>query len=307
VLRYGDLPIPEPAPDEVLVRVAAAGVNPIDRRLRAGELQEYFTRAFPITPGWDFSGRIERAGSAVSGWQPGDAVLGLAFTWHLHGGTCAEYACVRAESLAAKPADLSWHQAAALPLVSLTAWQALQEYANVQPGQSVLIQAGAGGVGSVAIPMAKHLGARVHATCGSANVDYVRSLGADHVIDYSRTDYARAIREREPDGLDVIIEALTGEPCITTAVRLTRTGGTVVYLNNEPPDLPEIRARGIRSTFLHHRADGPMLAELVGLFVGGTLPVPPIAVRPLAEAAEAHRVSERGHTRGKVVLHVQDL
>ncbi|MDP2325607.1 MAG: NADP-dependent oxidoreductase [Gammaproteobacteria bacterium] len=307
MLRYGDLPIPEPATDEVLVRVAAAAVNPIDRRLRAGELQEYFTRAFPITPGWDFSGRIERTGSAVSGWSPGDDVLGLAFTWHLHGGTYAEYACVKAESLAAKPAPLSWHHAAALPLVSLTAWQALHEYANVLPGQSVLIQAGAGGVGSVAIPMAKHLGARVYATCGSANVDYVRGLGADHVIDYSKTGYARIIRQREPEGLDVVIESLTGEPCVTTAVQLTRSGGTVVYLNNEPPDLPEVSARQIRSTFLHHRADGPMLAELVRLYVAGILRIPPITVRPLTEAADAHRVSESGRTRGKVVLHVQDL
>lgn len=109
VLRYGDLPIPEPGSDEVLVRVAAAAVNPIDRRLRTGELQEYFTRDFPITPGWDFSGRIERSGSAVVGFRPGDDVLGLAFTWHLHGGTYAEFACVEAQALAALgPSQSRW-------------------------------------------------------------------------------------------------------------------------------------------------------------------------------------------------------
>ena len=174
VLQVGELPIPEPADDEVLVQVAAAGVNPIDRRLRSGELTEYISRTFPVTPGWDLAGRIVKTGSDVTGWKVGDEVVGLAFTWSIQHGTNAEFAPVKAASIAAKPHKLSFDQAAALPLVSLTAWQALAEFGNLQAGQTVLIQAGAGGLGSVAIPIAKHLGATVYTSCSSENADYVR-------------------------------------------------------------------------------------------------------------------------------------
>jgi NADPH2:quinone reductase len=307
VLAAGELPVPEPGAGQVLVRIAAAGVNPIDRRLRSGELQPFFQRQWPITPGWDFAGRIEQLGPDVTGWRVGDEVLGLAFSWFLHAGTYAEYAAVDAGCIAGKPGGFSFEQAAALPLVSLTAWQALQEYGELGPGQTVLIQAGAGGVGSVAIPMAKHLGAKVYTTASAAKHDYVRRLGADAVIDYRDTDYVEAILQAEPEGLDLVVEALESETAIRNAIRLAKPGGAVVYLNNEPPDVPEIAAKGIRSTFLHHRADGAMLAELVRLFENGTLPLPPVDVMPLEQAAEAHRRSESWRSVGKIVLRVQDL
>jgi NADPH2:quinone reductase len=307
VLQFGERPIPEPAADEVRVRIAAAAVNPIDRRLRAGELADYFQREFPIIPGWDFAGRIDRVGSDVRGFKAGDDVCGLAFTWFLHGGTYAEYACVKAESIAAKPAAMSWAVAASLPLVSLTAWQALDEFAQLKAGQSVLIQAGAGGVGSVAIPMAKHLGVRVITTASTRNIDYVRSRGADEVIDYTTTDYVAAVRRLAPGGLDAVVESLWGDDVVNAALTLVRDGGAVVYLNNEPPPSPDIERRHIRTQFLHHRADGTMLAQLVALYADGRLPLPEVHVRPLAEAVDAHRQSESTRTRGKVVLHVQDL
>lgn len=259
VLRVGERPMPRVLPDEVLVKVAAAGVNPIDRRLRGGELQEFFQREWPIVPGWDVAGRIVKVGADVAGWKEGEDIVGLAFTWHLHHGTYAEYVPVKAASIARKPAMFSFTEAAALPLVSLTAWESLAEYAELKRGQSVLIQAGAGGLGSVALSIARHLGARAYTTTRQENFDYVRSRGAEHAIDYSTHDYTSVIKEREPEGVDVVLETLTGDAIVKNAIRLVKPGGTVVYMNNEPPDMPEIAARNVRTKFLHHRPDGQSL------------------------------------------------
>jgi len=304
VLQYGDLPMPPLAPHQVMVKVAAAAVNPIDRRLRGGELQEYITRTFPVIPGWDFSGVITEVGAEVEGWSVGDAVIGLAFTWSIQYGSYAEYLPVDATAICAKPASVSFQQAAALPLVSLTAWQSLQEYGELTTGQTALIQAGAGGIGSVAIPMAKHLGATVYTTCSAANVDYVKGLGADVVIDYTREDYVAAIREHEPDGVNLVLETLYGDDISRDAIALTADGGVTVFMNNEPPELDDIAARGIKTMFLHHRPDGAMLAELAALYEAGRLPVPPVTVMPLSEAREAHLRSESMRTRGKIVLEI---
>lgn len=302
VLTLDDLPMPEAGPGQLLVKVAAAGVNPIDRRLRAGELQDFFQRTWPIFPGWDFSGTVAGIGEGVEGWSVGDRVMGLAFTWHLHHGSYAEYLPVDVGAVTRIPDTLNFVQAAAMPLVSLTAWQALHEFAQLGKGSKVLIQAGAGGVGSVAIPMAKYLGAKVYTTTRAENWDYVTSRGADVPIDYSTSDYVSIIREAEPEGLDCVLETLIDETAVVDAIKLTRDGGSVPYMNNEPPDLPEIAERGINTAFLHHRADGEMLAFLVGLFADGTLPLPEIRTVPLEKARDAHRQSESGTTRGKLVL-----
>lgn len=304
VLQLGELPTPEPEPHQVLVEVVATSVNPIDRRLRNGELQAYITRTFPVIPGWDLAGRIVALGEAVSGWQIGDEVAGLAFTWSAQHGTYAEFVPVDAGAIATKPDALSFTEAAALPLVSLTAWQALTEFGGLRAGQSVLIQAGAGGVGSVAIPMAKHLGARVYTTASAASASYVRALGADHVIDYRKVDYAKALLDEEPEGVDLVLELLLGEGIAETAVELCRTGGCVAYMNNEPPDLPALTQRNIKAEFIHHRPDGAMLAKLLTAFAEGVFALPHIQVWPLEKAREAHQLSEAGHTRGKVVLEI---
>jgi NADPH:quinone reductase-like Zn-dependent oxidoreductase len=307
VLQVGERPRPSPAADELLVQVAAAGVNPIDRRLRNGELQSFFTRTWPIVPGWDVAGRVVEVGRDVRGWNCGDDVVGLAFTWTLQHGTYAEYTPVKAASIARKPSELSFAQAAALPLVSLTAWESLVEYAELRSAQSVLVQAGAGGLGSVAIAIARHLGATVYTTTRAQNFDYVRSRGADHPIDYTREDYAEYLRRHEPDGVDVVLESLTGDDVVEKAIRIVKRGGTVVYMNNEPPEMPEIAERSIRTKFLHHRPDGESLARLMQLYRTGELPLPPVEVMPLEQAIAAHRRSESRTTRGKVVLHVQDI
>ncbi len=307
VLQLGELPVPKPAPNQVLVQVAAAGVNPIDRRLRGGELQEYITRTFPVVPGWDLAGRIAEVGDEVTDWHVGDEVLGLAFTWSIQHGSYAEYTPVDASAIASKPTELSFTEAAALPLVSLTAWQSLAEFGELKSGQTVLIQAGAGGLGSVAIPMAKHLGATVYTTARQDNSEYLRSRGADHVIDYTSVDYETAVRDLEPEGVDLVLESLLGEGVAEAAIRLAKTGGVVVFMNNEPPDIPDIAERQIKTEFLHHRPDGQMLAELAALYSDGSLPLPQIEVLPLEAAVDAHRRSESKRTRGKLVLVVQDL
>lgn len=307
VLTFGDLPVPEPAEDEVLVQVAAAGVNPIDRRLRAGELQEYITRTFPVVPGWDLSGKIDKVGSAVKNWKEGDAIVGLAFTWSIQHGTYAEYAPVKAESIALKPESIPYDVAAGLPLVSLTAWESLVEYGELKSGQTVLIHAAAGGLGSVAVSIAKYLGCKVYATASEKNINYVRELGADVVIDYRNANYAEVIRAQEPQGLDLVLQSLLDDDISREAIELCKDGGTVVYLNNEPPELAEIESRGIKTKFLHHRPDGESLGNLMGLFASGALRLPPVEILPLEKAKEAHIKSESGRTVGKVVLHVQNL
>ena len=307
VLQIGELEKPSCSAEQVLVEVAAAGVNPIDRRLRAGELQEYIQRTFPVTPGFDFSGRIAEVGEAVADWQVGDEIMGLAFTWSIQHGTYAEFAPVDATAIARKPLNASFAQAAGLPLVSLTAWQSLLEFGRLSAGKTVLIQAGAGGVGSVAIPMAKYLGATVYTTASAANADYVRALGADVVIDYQKESYESTILSAEPEGVDMVLEALLGDGTDEAAIRITKSGGAVAYMNNEPPDMPDISDRGIRAEFIHHRADGAMLSELGALYEQDILPLPQIETLPMTAAVEAHLRSESRRTRGKLVLSIANL
>jgi NADPH2:quinone reductase len=307
VLKAGDLPVPEPRRGQVLIKVAAAAVNPIDRRLRAGELQPFFQRTFPIVPGWDASGRIVKIGAGVRGWEIGEAVAALAFSWQLQHGTYAEYVPVAASAIARIPPGLSFAQAAALPLVSLTAWQAVVEEAELQEGQSILIQAGAGGVGSAAIPIASSLGARVYTTARGENFRYVQARGAAHVIDYTQENYLQAVRRLEPEGVDVVVESLEDERAVNGALDIVKPGGSVIYLNNEPPASPAIAQRKIHSLFLHHRADGAMLGGLLERFAHGAWPLPEIETLPLSAAIDAHRRSESWRTRGKLVLEVAAL
>lgn len=300
LLNLGDLPVPEPGPDELLIRVRAAGVNPADWKLRAGRFKSAMPYAFPIIPGWDAAGEVVDFGEQVTGFHRGARVHAYVVKPVVQWGTCAEYVTVPARDVAFTPVALDDVQAAAIPLAGLTAWQALVGFAGVEAGQTVLIHAASGGVGSFAVGIAKQRGATVIGTAGLANADYVRSLGADSVVDHNAPDMAAGIRAAAPEGVDVVLDAVGGE-ALRMSYELLNPGGAIVSLV-ERPDHDQCAHRDLACTQHSSRPDGRQLAELSQLIADGTIPLPEIRTMPLERIAEAHRLSEAGHVRGKIVL-----
>ena len=223
-------------------------------------------------------GDIVELGAEVEGqWQVGDKVMGLAFTWAIS-GTYAEYVPVDATAIAHAPGGglLPGGGAATGKPDGLAVAARIRRTVRGTDGPD---SGGLGGCGQVAF-LAKHLGATVYSTCSAANADYVKQRGADVVIDYTSQDYAAVIRDQSPEGVDLVLETWLGDGIAETAIRLAKDNGVVVFMNNEPPEMEEIARRGIKTQFLHHRADGAMLAELGQLYESGALPVPPIEVLP---------------------------
>jgi NADPH:quinone reductase-like Zn-dependent oxidoreductase len=295
VLQIDTVPRPAPGPGELLVRVHAAGVNPIDAALRAGHGRGFIDVELPYVPGFDFSGEIAALGAGVEGLGLGDAVFGMvALT---RGGTHAGYVVVKPEEVARKPVRASHTQAAALPLVGLTAWQALIDTAGLAAGQTVLIHAGAGGVGSAAIQLAKARGARVIATASEANLDFLRELGADLAIDYRNQRF-----EEYVDAVDVVLDPIGGETQ-QRSLAVLKDGGVLVSLvglgpaANNPP-------RGIRALAILVQPNAEQLGQLAALVDAGELRPEVSLTLPLSRAAEAHRQIETRRTRGKVVLRI---
>lgn len=292
MLRLQQWPRPKPAADEILVRVHAAGVNPVDGVVRAGE----WGIPAPLVPGFDLSGVVEEVGADVTKLQVGDEVFALLDLQR--GGAYAEYAVVKSSEAARKPVRVSHAEAASLPLVALTAWQALFETADLQPGQTVLIHAGAGGVGSVAIQLAKWRGATVIATASQPNHDFMRDLGADVVIDY------RTQRFEEITGLvDVVLDPIGGDTQVRS-LGVLRDGGILVGLLG-------LTAAGrspgaVRAVAILVRPDSTQLRRIAELVDDGSLQPIVTHLVPLARAPEAHIQSETGRTRGKIVLQVVD-
>ncbi|MCX5206173.1 NADP-dependent oxidoreductase [Streptomyces sp. NBC_00237] len=296
VLRIVEVPRPVPGPAEVLVRVCAAGVNPTDWWHRAtGGL----AGDVPIRLGWDVSGVVEAIGPGVTLFAPGDEVFGMP-RQPAPAGTYAEYVVSPARHLAAKPPTLSHVEAAALPLAALTAWQALVDTAGLRPGQRVLIHAAAGGVGHLAVQIAKERGAHVIGTARTANHAFVRGLGADEVIDYTRTDFTAAARN-----VDVVIDTIGGDYG-PRSLQTLRPGGIVVSLASpaEAHLADRARALGLRSTFMITEADRAGMREIASLAASHRLRVRVDTVLPLDQAATAHEIGERGRTAGKIVLTV---
>ncbi|WP_067812806.1 NADP-dependent oxidoreductase [Actinomadura kijaniata] len=298
VLKIIEVPRPVPGPAEVLVRVRAAGVNPTDwwHRTTGGLAGDA-----PVRLGWDVSGVVKAVGPGVTLFQPGDEVFGMP-RQPAPAGTYAEYVASPARHLAAKPAGLSHVEAAALPLAALTAWQALVDTADVRPGQRVLVHAAAGGVGHLAVQIAKARGAYVVGTARTVNHDFVRGLGADEVIDYTRTDFVTAAR-----AIDVVIDTIGGDYG-PRSLRTLRPGGVVVSLASpaEARLADEARALGLRSIFMITEADRAGMREIASLAGSGRLRARVDTVLPLEQAAKAHEIGEAGHTAGKIVLTVSD-
>ncbi|HEX2064633.1 MAG TPA: NADP-dependent oxidoreductase [Acidimicrobiales bacterium] len=289
VLRYEEAPRPEPGAGEVLVQVRAAGVNPVDWKTRsgAGMVKKFEGDRLPLVLGWDASGVVE---------EVGDEVCGLV-RFPQPGGTYAEYVTAPAGQLAGKPGSLSHAAAAGLPLVGLTALQALIEAAGLEQGQTVLVHAGAGGVGHVAVQLARWRGARVVATASARNADFLTSLGVVQAIDYTATPF-----EEEVSDVDVVLDPIGGE-VFDRSLEVLRPGATIVSLREREPQ-ERAGGRNVRGMYVLVRPEGSQLRELAQLADAGHVSVVVQDELPLGDVAKAHETSETGHTRGKLVLKV---
>lgn len=293
-MRLEDAPLPVLAEGDVLVRVVAAAINPVDWKIREGYFKDMLPHRLPLIPGWDVSGVVAAVGPGVSGFQVGDEVYSRPDI--SRDGAYAEYIAVRANELAPKPAGLDHVHAAAVPLAALTAWQALFENANLQAGQSVLIHAAAGGVGTYAVQLAKGRGARVIATASAANHDYLRALGADQVIDY------RSQRFEDAVPVDVVFDTVGGETQ-ERSWSVVKSGGALVSIV-APPSEDAGRKANARALFTFVQPNASQLREIAALIDAGKVKVTVEARYPLADAVEALERVRQGHTRGKIVLEV---
>ncbi len=294
VLKVEQVDIPEPKDDEVLIKVHAASVNPVDYKIRAGQYPPVKEQQLPKVLGRDVSGTIERCGRAVRNFSQGDAVFAMLDTGS---GGYAEYAAVKAESCSRKPERLDYSAAAAIPLAGLTAWQGLFDQGNLTAGQRVLIHGGAGGVGHLAIQFAKSKGATVCTTVSSQDVDFVRSLGADEVIDYKKERFEDKLHD-----VDLVLDLVAGDTQERSWAVL-KDGGTMVSTLAKPSE-SKAREHHARATNYVAHPDGAELTEISRLVDEGKVRPCVVASYPLDHAAAAQQRLEREHPHGKVVLEV---
>lgn len=293
VLVHEDAPVPEIGSDEILVKVQAAGVNPIDWKVREGYAKDFLRHRLPLIPGWDVSGTVAEAGSAVKTFKTGDEVF--AFLDLNRGGGYAEYVVVKESEAAFKPASLDHYQAAAVPLAALTAWQSLFDIAGLGAGQRVLIHAAAGGVGHFAVQFARWGDAHAIGTASAPNHDFLLSIGAHEVIDYTRVAFAEVVRE-----VDVVLDTLGGSAREQSWGVLKKNGILVTTL--PPAPLREAEKHGMRAADMLVRPDGGQLGEIGELIDGGHVRPVIQEVLPLVRADRAQEISQAGHVRGKIVL-----
>jgi NADPH:quinone reductase-like Zn-dependent oxidoreductase len=297
VLKYEEAPRPEPKDDQILVRVIAAGVNPVDGMIRSGMFSKYEKDVFPMIPGADISGVVQKVGSKITKFKPGDPVF--AYVSLKGGGGYAEYALATEGDTAAKPKSLTYVEAAAVPIVALTAWQALIDTAKLGAGQTVLIHGGSGGVGGFAIQIAKARGAKVIATASTANQDLLKKLGADVAIDYTKQKFEDVAQE-----VDVVLDSV-GKDTLARSYGVVKKGGVIVSLVARP-DRAELDKHGIRGASLSVEPNADELAEIGKLVDDKRIKVVVSQTFPLSEATKAHEQVATGHTRGKIVLKVAE-
>jgi len=319
-IRAGDMPVPEPGEDDVLIQIHAAGVNPLDAKIRDGEFKLILPYRLPLILGNDLAGTVVRVGTRVRRLKPGDEVYARPPKDRI--GTFAEFIAIREDAVALKPKALSMEKAASIPLVGLTAWQALVERAQLKKGQKVLIHAGSGGVGTFAIQLAKHLGATVATTAGAANTGLMKQLGADIVIDYRKDDFAAVLKD-----YDVVLDTQGGNT-LEKSLQVLKPGGKLIGIAGPPdPDFARqmgaswflktvvrflsyrirkaAKRRGITYSFLFMRADGDQLAQIARLVDAGA--IKPVIDRtfPFEATADALTYVETGRAKGKVVIKVR--
>lgn len=292
VLRDDTVELPRPAADEVLVRIHAASVNPIDYKIRSGERGD--AEKLPITLGRDLSGVIETLGVNVQNVNRGDAVFAM-LGWDR--GSYAEHAVLKAGEFAPKPTNLSHAEAASVPLAALTAWQGLVDHGALQKNQRVLIHGGAGGVGHFAIQIAKAHGAWVATTCSARDLDFVRKLGADQAIDYKAQEFDAVLKD-----IDLVYDLIGGKTQ-DASFKVLRHGGAIVSTLAEP-DKAKLLAKGARGAHYMAKPDAKELAEIGRLIETGKIRPVIAATYPLAHAARAEAALEKEHVQGKIVLTV---
>lgn len=317
VLRIEEVPRPSPGPDDLLVEVHAASVNPIDTKIRRGGQRGAVRLRLPAILGLDVSGVVVEVGRRVTRFKPGDAVFSS--PTHRRPGTYAEYTVLHQDQTAPKPANLTHEEAASIPLVGLTTWQCFED-AKLQRGESVFIPAGSGGVGTFAIQLAKQLGAHVTTTTSARNVELVTALGADRVVDYGKERFEEVVTDQ-----DVVLDTL-GHEAREKALGVLRRGGRLVSIVGGLPEATErygpnlallvaglgiLRLRiaglrrGLRATMVVRDPDGAQLALIGGLCASGAIRPVVDRVYPLDEITEAHRHSESGRARGKIVVRIR--
>lgn len=294
VLKFEDAPLPKPGPGEVLARVYASAVNPVDWKIRKGLRQEKFPSTLPLTLGWDFSGVIDDGGDEKF-FKKGEAVYGRPDL--TRNGTHAEYVVVRANEIAKKPTTLDHVQSAAIPLAGLTAWQGLFDYGALQPGQKVLIHAASGGVGTMAVQLAKWKGAEVYATASGENQDFLLNLGVDVVINYKRENF-----ENKLSNMDLVLDLLGGETLLKS-IRVLKNGGRLITAMM-PQYAGEAKAKNILlQSFITQSIPGQL--EQMAILADEEKLKPVVSkIFPLEDAAIAEKLSEEGHVRGKIVLKI---
>lgn len=318
--RIAEVPEPELRDDDALIRIHAAGVNLLDSKIRSGEFKLVLPYRMPLVLGHDVAGEVVKVGPRVRQFKPGDEVYARPDDFRI--GTFAEYISVKEGSLARKPANLTMEEAAAIPLVALTAWQVLVETAKLKKGQKAFIQAGSGGVGTIAIQLARHLGAFVATTTSTGNVEWVKALGADVVIDYRKQDFAAELRD-----YDVVLNSL-GSSELEKSLQVLKPGGHLVSISGPPtPEFAarqglawpvrqvlrlmshgirkKARLRGIHYAFVFMRASGAQLREIGPLIESGAIKPAVDRIFPFDSVAEALAYVETGRARGKVVVKVR--
>lgn len=318
--RIAEVPEPELRDDDVLIQIHAAGVNILDAKIRNGEFKLILPYRMPLILGHDVAGKVVRVGPRVMQFKPGDEVFARPDDFRI--GAFAEYIAVKEGSLARKPANLTMEEAASMPLVALTAWQVLVETAKLKEGQKVFIQAGSGGVGAIAIQLAKHLGAFVATTTSTGNVGWVKALGADVVIDYKKQDFATVLRD-----YDLVLNSL-GNDELKKSLRVLKRGGHLISISGPPtPDFAvkqglawplkqvlrllsygirkQAKRLGVTYTFLFMRADGGQLNKISSLLESGFIRPMVDRVFPLDAASAALAYVETGRAKGKVAIKVK--
>jgi NADPH:quinone reductase-like Zn-dependent oxidoreductase len=294
VLNYVDVERPAPKADEILVKVHAASVNPVDWKICDG-MGESFGLKLPLILGADIAGTIEAIGSSIENFRQSDAVYGMTLSG-LSGGY-AEYAITNADSIALKPKSLNFEQASAIPVVALTAWQAMFDLANLKSGQRILITGASGGVGSMAVQLAKAKGAFVIGTASGKNESFVRNLGADKFIDYTRQSFEEVIKN-----MDVVFDTV-GADTLERAFQTLKKGGFMVT-SVDTPSVEKARELGVKAARVFCKPSAQQLTEINRLIDDHVLKVHVETVLPIPEVKKAHQFSQSGRTRGKIVLQV---